>query len=68
MCTGGMYLVGGLTLAVLDRLKEVNIIEKYVQRHPELTKIIEKIPIVVSKEVNLGLKGAYVYARRIIAD
>jgi hypothetical protein len=29
---------------------------------------IEKIPIVVCKKVDLGLKGAFAYARRIIAD
>jgi hypothetical protein len=28
MCTGGMYLVGGLTIAVLDRLLEIDITAK----------------------------------------
>lgn len=49
MCTGGLYLVGGLTKAVLDRLKEVKITEKYNARHPEISKILEKVPIVFSK-------------------
>lgn len=29
---------------------------------------IDRVPIVFSKEVDLGLKGAYVYARRVISD
>lgn len=33
-----------------------------------MKKLISKVPIVASKEVDLGLIGAYVYARRIIAD
>lgn len=33
-----------------------------------MKKLINKVPIVVSKEVDLGLIGAYVYARRIISD
>jgi glucokinase len=68
MCTGGVYLVGGLTLAVLDKLKEMDIVEKYCKRHPEIEKIIKKTPVIVCLEVDLGLKGAYVYARRIISD
>lgn len=68
MCTGGVYLVGSLTNAVLGRLREINITEKYSARHPEIAKLVNKVPIVVSKEVDLGLRGAYVYARRIISD
>lgn len=68
MCTGGLYLVGGLTKAVLERLKEVKITEKFSARHPEIAKLLEKVPIVFSKEVELAFKGAFVYARRIIAD
>ncbi len=33
-----------------------------------MAKLLSKVPIIVSKEVNLGIKGAFVYARRIIAD
>ena len=68
MCTGGLVLVGSLTIAVLDKLKETNLTAKFNERHHEMTKLVNKVPIVVSKEVDLGLRGAYVYARRIIAD
>lgn len=33
-----------------------------------MKNLINKVPIAVSKEVDMGLIGAYVYARRIIAD
>lgn len=68
MCTGGLYLVGGLTNAVIEHLKKRNITERHNARHPQVAATINKVPIVVSREVDLGLKGAYVYARRIIAD
>ena len=68
MCTGGLYLVGSLTNAILEELQKKNITEGHNKRHPEVASIVNKVPILVSKEVDLGLKGAYVYARRIIAD
>jgi hypothetical protein len=33
-----------------------------------LKDVFEKIPIVVSKEIDLGLKGTFIYARRIVFD
>lgn len=42
-------MVGSLTNAVLDRLKEINITEKFNERHPEVSKLLNKVPIVVSK-------------------
>jgi hypothetical protein len=33
-----------------------------------VASIVKNAPIVVCLEIDLGLKGAYVYARRIIAD
>ena len=68
MCTGGIYLVGGLTNAIIEELKKKDITAGHNKRHPQLKETLNKVPIVVSKEVDLGLKGAYVYARRIIAD
>ena len=68
MCTGGIILVGSLTNAVVDQLKKRNITAAHNHRHPEVAATVNKVPIMVSKEVDLGLKGAYVYARRIIAD
>lgn len=68
MCTGGIYLVGGLTNGIMSELMKKNITEGHNKRHPEVANTVNKVPIIVSKEVDLGLKGAYVYARRIIAD
>lgn len=68
MCTGGIYLVGGLTNSIIGVLKGRDFLKGYKERHPEMYENIKDIPIVVSKEVDLGLRGAFVYARRIIAD
>jgi glucokinase len=68
MCTGGLILVGSLTNGILDRLLEMRLLEEWKARHVEFRNNIEDIPIVVCKEVDLGLKGAFVMARRIIAD
>lgn len=68
MCTGGLYLVGGLTNAIYEELKKRKITEGHNKRHPQVAATLNKVPIVISKEVDLGLKGAYVYARRIISD
>ena len=38
------------------------------ERHPEIARNFQGFPILVCKEVDLGLKGAFVMARRIIAD
>ena len=38
------------------------------ERHPEIARNFQDLPILVCKEVDLGLKGAFVMARRIIAD
>jgi glucokinase len=70
LCYGGLYLTGSMTLSVAEYLRspEVGFLKKYNERRPYLHSILSQIPIVVSKEVNLGLAGAFVYARRIVFD
>lgn len=60
--------MGSLTNAIWHKLKNMDITAEYKKRHPQMAETIDKIPIVFSKELDLGLKGAYVYARRVIAD
>jgi glucokinase len=66
MCTGGMYLVGSITNSLLPRIKDKNILASPMARHPEVAHMISKIPLVVCKEIELGLKGAYFVARSIL--
>lgn len=68
MCTGGLYLVGSLTNSIVGKMKDVDFLEGFKTRHPELAHIISEIPLVVCKEIDLGLKGAYFYARRIAIE
>ncbi len=46
----------------------MNLLEEWKKRHVQFAHNIEKVPLIVCKEVDLGLKGAFVIARRIIAD
>lgn len=68
MCIGGLYLVGKLTNSLIEKIKDKDILKEWKQRHPEIIRTIETVPIVVCKEIDLGLKGAFFAARRIISD
>jgi len=70
LCYGGLYLIGSMTLSIAEYLRspEVRFLNKYIERRTYLHSILSQIPIVVSKEVDLGLHGAFVYARRIVFD
>jgi hypothetical protein len=46
----------------------MKLLEEWKKRHVEFASNIEDLPLVVCREVDLGLKGAFVVARRIIAD
>jgi len=32
--SGGLYLVGSLTNGLIERMKQINIVEKFSERHP----------------------------------
>lgn len=61
-------MVGSLTNAIYHKLQKMDINAEYKKRHPQMSETVDKVPIVFSKELDLGLKGAYVHARRVIAD
>jgi len=64
LAVGGIYLVGSLTNTVLHKLRGRDLFEGFKKRHPEVAKLVENIPIVVCKEIELGLRGAYFIAKR----
>lgn len=68
MCIGGLVLVGSLTNGILPKISKMKLLEEWKKRHVEFASNIEDLPLVVCREVDLGLKGAFVVARRIIAD
>ena len=65
MTTGGVYLVGGLTNAFLGKIEGRDILKEWKERHPEMKKVVEKIPLLFSKEIDLGLKGSVYVAIKI---
>lgn len=70
LCYGGLYLIGDMSITVADYMKSptVTFFKKYTERRPYLEAVLSQIPVVVSKESDLGLHGAFVYARRIVFD
>ena len=68
MSTGGLYLVGSITNSLLPRLKDKDILAAFRKRHPEVANVVEQTPLLVCKEIDLGLKGAYFVARNILLE
>lgn len=68
VCLGGLYLVGSLTNSLLPRLEGVDILKGFRERHPEVEHLVKKAPLLVCKEIDLGLKGAFYVARSILKD
>jgi glucokinase len=70
LCYGGLYLVGGLTLSVAEYLRDpkTGFMANYINRRPGLSTVLNNIPVVISKEPELGMHGAFVFARRIVFD
>ena len=62
---GGLYLIGSLTKSLVPKMKGVDLMKGFRERHPEIVSIIDKTPIAVCNEVELGLRGAYWVARNI---
>ena len=62
--TGGMYLVNSITNVSLPRLMGTDMLASFKERHPEVAQLVEKVPIMVCKVVEMGMKGAFFVARR----
>ena len=67
MTTGGVYLIGGLTKALLPKIKDRDVLKDWKERHPDMVKIVNKIPLIFSNEIDLGLKGSFFMAKRLIS-
>ena len=68
LTVGGMYLVGGLTKSILPRIVGTDLFKGFKERHPEILQLVDKVPLSVCNEVELGLKGAYYKAKQIFKD
>lgn len=65
---GGVYLVGGITKTLEPILKQMDpsIFLKYFMSRGEQNNLLEDIPIILVKNLDLGMRGAIEYTRRLI--
>ncbi|MBT3405819.1 ROK family protein [Candidatus Woesearchaeota archaeon] len=54
---GGMYIAGGIAPNMVDRLKKNDFLEEF-ENHYAQKSLLNKIPLYVVKDTNIGLKGA----------
>jgi len=65
---GGMYLIGGITNSIFPRIKDTDMFSEFKKNHPEVEILIKDVPIMVCKVVELGMRGAFFIARRILSQ
>ena len=63
---GGMYLVGGLSLALKDMIKNTDIFMKYFVNKDNFQSILAAFPVFLVKNGELGILGSAECARRLI--
>ena len=61
-------MVNSITKSCVSKLVGMDLFKGYRERHPEAAKMVDKVPIVVCKVVELGMKGAFFVARRVFKD
>ena len=64
--TGGMYLVGGLSFALKDMIKNSDIFMKHFINKDNFKYLMEKFPVYLVKNGELGILGSAECARRLI--
>ena len=64
--TCGMYLVGGLSFALKDMIKNTDIFMKHFINKDNFKYLMEKFPVYLVKNGELGLLGSTECARRLI--
>ena len=65
---GGIYLLGGVSSALANYMQSTDIFMKNFVNKAGLNMLLEKIPVYVIINTNLGVSGAAVFARKIIEE
>ena len=65
--TGGIYLLGGISVTIAPFMKESDLFMKFFV-DKDLSFILKNIPIYLIKNDNIGMIGATEAARRILED
>jgi glucokinase len=64
--TGGVYLLGGLSIALEEHILKENIFRESLYNKGVCESIVKRIPIYIVRNGFLGVKGAEEYAKRIL--
>jgi glucokinase len=67
MATGGIYIAGGIAPKIIERLNSDTFMNAFLDKAP-MTKVMEKIPVRVIMNENVGLLGAVEVAIRTMAS
>ena len=65
---GGMYLIGGITNSIYPLIKGTDMFATFKKYHPEVELLVRDVPIMVCKVVELGMRGGFFIARRILSQ
>ena len=64
--TGGLYLVGGLSIALQSIIINTNIFMEHYLNKDSFDFVLKTFPIYLVKNKNIGMKGATEFARRLL--
>ena len=65
---GGIYLLGGVSSALAEYMKRTDIFMSNFVNKAGLNLLLEKIPVYIIINKNLGVSGAAIYAKKIIEE
>ena len=66
--SGGLYLLGGLSVAFQDLIINTDIWKKAFKDKGRLSSVLENIPVILIKVHDLGMRGSTEYCRRLIEE
>lgn len=66
LCTGGIYLLGGMSVALESLMSNNKRFMKQFVDKGRFNTLLSNIPVVLIKDSDLGMRGAQEYARRLI--
>lgn len=64
--TGGLYLLGGLSVALQDLIVKTDIWKKAFKDKGRLSGVLENMPVIIIKVHDLGMRGSTEYCRRLV--
>ena len=68
LCTGGIYLLGGMSVALESLMSNNRRFMKQFVDKGRFNTLLSNIPVVLIKDSDLGMRGAQEYARRLIEN